>query len=322
MKLEEIGFYTLSNERASFASEFSDLQRCEIILTDRCNFKCTYCKGLKSYLKNDIPFSIAEKTLNIWCDHKLKNLRFSGGEPTLYERLPELITIAKSRGVERIAISTNGSASWDYYQNLIDLGVNDFSISLDSGCCSIANKISGQKQKSIDLIAKNIQKISQQTYVTIGMVFTEDNLERCKEEISFADSLGPSDIRVIPSAQYNKALIELTHLPKELLEKYQILRYRINNIKKDIPVRGLTDDNNNKCWLAIDDMAVAGNYHFPCIIYLREGGAPIGKVSANIRQERAKWIKTHSPIKDKVCKTNCLDVCRLYNETAHFFKEE
>ena len=40
MKLEEIGFYTLSDERVKNTSQFSDLMRCELILTGACNFKC------------------------------------------------------------------------------------------------------------------------------------------------------------------------------------------------------------------------------------------------------------------------------------------
>jgi molybdenum cofactor biosynthesis enzyme MoaA len=54
MKLEDIGFYTLSDARAFNSSYNSDLMRCELILTDRCNFKCVYCRGLKENLKGDM----------------------------------------------------------------------------------------------------------------------------------------------------------------------------------------------------------------------------------------------------------------------------
>ena len=46
-----------------------------------------------------------------------------------------------------------------------------------------------------------------------------------------------------------------------------------------------------------DDVAIAGEYHFPCIIYLREGGNPIGKMSENFRRERIKWFKKQENIK-------------------------
>ena len=60
-------------------------------------------------------------------------------------------------------------------------------------------------------------------------------------------------------------------------------------------------------------MAVALNYHFPCVIYMREQGNPIGKVSKNMRKERQEWFEKHNTFLDPICKNNCLDVCRDYN---------
>jgi hypothetical protein len=60
-------------------------------------------------------------------------------------------------------------------------------------------------------------------------------------------------------------------------------------------------------------MAVLGDDHYPCIIYLREGGRPIGKVGPNMRQERSAWCDRHDAHKDPICSKNCLDVCVDYN---------
>ena len=65
-----------------------------------------------------------------------------------------------------------------------------------------------------------------------------------------------------------------------------------------------------------DDSVVAGDQHFPCIIYLREGGAPIGKIGPNMRQERVEWLKSHNTHNDPICKANCLDVCIAYANKA------
>ena len=61
MKLENIGFYTLSDERAKNVSITSRMKRCELIITEYCNFSCGYCRGLKS---------------EIYGDRKLKQLSF------------------------------------------------------------------------------------------------------------------------------------------------------------------------------------------------------------------------------------------------------
>lgn len=315
-KLENIGYYTLSNQRALTASANSTLQRCELILTDRCSFKCPYCRGLPKW-SGDISFCSALKVLNYWINDGLKNVRFSGGEPTLYNGLEELVKFCKKHNVGRIAISTNGASSLDKYKRLIDCGVNDFSISLDACCSSVGSKMAGVKG-AWEKVIRNIEELSKLTYVSVGMVFTEDNVNDCINHVKFADSLGISDIRVIPSAQYNIALTKLKNLPIEIRKKYPILNYRINNILNGIHVRGIESCDTNRCPLVLDDMAVAKNKHFPCIIYLREGGRPIGNVGPNMREQRYKWFLGHDTHRDKICKNNCLEVCQHYN---NFFME-
>ena len=127
--LKKIGFYTLSDARARQASITSPLWRAELILTGRCNFKCPYCRTVGG---QDMPLEQALATVNLWCDQGLKNVRFSGGEPTMYKGLVDLVKLANSRGTERIAISTNGAASMKLYHELLAAGVTDFSISLDA----------------------------------------------------------------------------------------------------------------------------------------------------------------------------------------------
>ncbi len=318
-KLEEIGFYTLSDARATSASATSPLMRCELILTDACNFRCPYCRGLRDDLKGTMPFDKARATVQHWLDQGLQNVRFSGGEPTLYKGLVDLVRMCKAGGVKRIAISSNGSAKWEVYEQLLAAGVNDFSISLDGGCCSTGDKMAG-KPGQFPIVTENIRRLSAETYVTVGMVFTDDNVNECIDAVLFADSLGVSDIRVIPAAQFNQALVKLANLPESVLDKYPILRYRIENVRSGRHVRGIGPDDSKHCWLALDDMAIAGGCHFPCIIYLREGGDPIGKVGPNMRAEREAWAHDHDCSTDPICSTMCLDVCVDYCNAANAAK--
>lgn len=59
MKLEEIGFYTLCDERAKNANETSPMWRCEMILTSACNFKCPYCRPLRQDCQGTMPLERA-----------------------------------------------------------------------------------------------------------------------------------------------------------------------------------------------------------------------------------------------------------------------
>jgi molybdenum cofactor biosynthesis enzyme MoaA len=313
MKLEDIGFYTLSDSRAKEISIKSPMWRCELILTERCNFKCPYCRGLRKDCQGDMTFDRAKEIVDLWAKEGLKNVRFSGGEPVVWKDLPKLITHTKERGVERIAISTNGSAPLSYYKNLIKLGVDDFSISLDACCSSYGEEMCGGIPCAWERVIDNIKELSKLTYVTVGIVFTEKTINTCKDVVKFAHDLGVSDIRVISSAQYNEALTDLLDLDDEILDAHPILKYRINNFRNGREVRGLKNKDSRRCHLVQDDMAIAGNYHFPCIIYLREGGKPIGEIGPNMREERVKWSKTHDCHQDKICKNNCLDVCIDFN---------
>lgn len=318
MRLQDIGFYTLTDERARNSSLTSPLMRCEVLLTDECNFKCPYCRGMREDLRGTMPPDKAIELLDLWIEQGLKNIRFSGGEPTLYSYLDKLVRKCRANNVEHVAMSTNGSADTGLYEYLHDCGVNDFSVSLDACCAQLGDRMAG-RQGMWNRVVKNIRRLSELTYVTVGMVFTEDNIDEVKESVLFADSLGVSDIRVIPSAQYNQALTQLAELPSQVLDKYPILRYRINNVKKGQHVRGTSA--HHRCWLMLDDMAVAGDQHFPCIIYLREMGKAVGRIGPNMRHERMHFIKNHKPWEDPICKEMCLDVCVEYNRVASEAKE-
>jgi len=311
MKLDDIGFYTLSDERAKNVSWNSRLQRCEMILTDRCNFKCQYCRGIKEDLRGDLTFSQAKEIVDIWSSGELKNIRLSGGEPTVWIDLYELIIYIKSKGnINRIALSTNGSADLDYYFRLHNAGVDDFSISLDACCSMTADAMAGTDAK-FEHISHVIKELSKITYVTVGVVLNNRNNIELNNIIDYATNLGVSDIRIIPSAQTNERL----KINRET--EYKILKYRISNINNGRHVRGITKNDCHKCHLVKDDMAILHGRHFPCIIYMREFGQAIGTVYGKsltqIRQERKKWFEKTNTYNDDICRRNCLDVCIDYN---------
>jgi MoaA/NifB/PqqE/SkfB family radical SAM enzyme len=315
MKLEKIGFYTLSDDRAKNASVNSKMMRCEMIILEACNFRCPYCRGLKDEIYGDrklkmLSLEEIKRNIDLWCDSTpLENIRFSGGEPTLHPDIVEIIKYAKSKGIKRIAISTNGSNKTKLYDELILAGCNDFSISLDACCADDGDKMAGDVKGSFDIVVKNIKHISKSTYVTVGVVLTPENVQKTIDTIKFADSLGVSDIRIISSAQWNQPIEDLEKVSVKLLDKYPILKYRVNHFRNGINVRGMCETDAKRCAIVLDDSIIAGSKHFPCVIYMREGGEPIGEVSSEMRKERLQWFENHNSYEDPICKNQCLDVC-------------
>ena len=325
MKLEEIGFYTLSEQRAKNASATSQMKRCEMIIIEACNFKCPYCRGLADEVYGErvmkqLSLSEVCNNIDMWCENEpLENIRFSGGEPTLHRNIVEIVQYAKSKGINRIAISTNGSNKRELYEELLNAGVNDFSVSLDACCAEDGDKMAGGIKGAWDKVVSNIKFLSTKSYVTVGVVLTPQNVQRMVDTIEFADTLGVSDIRIISASQWNDPLPDLLKVKTEVREKYPILNYRIGNLASGKTMRGITESNSHRCGLMHDDSVIAGDYHFPCIIYMREQGSPIGKVSPNMRQERVEWARTHDTFEDNICKNNCLDVCVSYNDRYEYY---
>jgi len=313
MKLDDIGFYTLTEKRCAEASSLSSLSRCELVLSSKCNFNCPYCRRVGG---EDLSLEDAKHTVILWAGDKLKAIRFSGGEPTLYPGIFELVQLSRTLDIERIAISTNGSASRETYKKLWLSGVNDFSISLDA-CCAEDNKKMTGGREVFDTVIENIKWLSQRTYVSVGVVLTDDNAGETENIIDFASSLGVSDIRIIPAAQNGNRLKNVS-IDASFLSLYPILTYRFSNALNGKRIRGIEKEDCHTCGLVLDDMAVNDNKHYPCIIYMRESGKEIGKVGPNMRQERLEWFKTHDTYNDPICKNNCLDVCVEYNNK---FKE-
>ena len=307
-KLEDIGFYTLSNARARNASWSSPMWRCELILTDKCNFNCPYCRGPKDEWKGTLPLESAQRILKLWTDDGLRNIRFSGGEPLLYNGLTTLVKQARDSGVRRIAVSTNGSFPLHKYYDLIKMGVNDFSISLDSCCSSGCRRMSGGED-AFYIISENIRALSKVCYITVGIVLNDDNSAMAGTTIKYASTLGAADIRIISAAQDTEALFrileQLRALPSSLLEKHPILKYRVANIlDKNRNVRGFCDSDAHRCHLLKDDMIVAGGHHYPCVIYMREHGEAIGEVGEDMRIARHQFFLKHDPHNDPICKAN------------------
>jgi hypothetical protein len=295
-ELDRIGFYTLSDERARTASHSSPLQRCELLLGSRCNFNCPYCRNVGG---KDISFDDACAVVRYWASNRLEAVRFSGGEPTLWPSLANLVLYASTCG-----------ADIDLYERLVIAGVNDFSISLDA-CCAAGNAAMTGQGSYWERVTQNIRRLAKLTYVTVGIVLTEQNWHDADKIIEFAVELGVSDIRVIPAAQISCDLPRLK--PVSPIGLFPILDYRSRNLASGRAVRGISDGDTNRCPLVLDDMAVCEGNHYPCIIYLREGGDAIGRMSSRSRDERHQWFQDHDTHRDRICRNNCLDVCVDYN---------
>lgn len=118
----------------SFGRAIRDLR---ISVTDRCNFKCFYCKSAKGfdYVEKERLLSFEEiaRLTRVFVRLGIRKVRLTGGEPLLRKDLHELTaSLATIPDIEDLALTTNG---FNFYR-LADVyrraGLHRVTISLDS----------------------------------------------------------------------------------------------------------------------------------------------------------------------------------------------
>ena len=282
-------------------------------ITAKFNFNCPYCNKFTGILGEEPSLENVKETISKLSQNNgnLKYVHFTGGEPTVRKDLPEIVQYAKSVNAN-VGVSTNGSANIELYKQLVDCGVELFSISLDAKNEDINSSMSGVNN-IFNKVVSNIQEISKTCKVTIGTVINDANFNDAENIIKFISDLGVSDIRVGTATQFNK-MINL-NLPQNILDKHPILNYRINNFKSGKNMRGVCGTDCKHCFMTLDDISIVNNYHFPCMVYAREKGSPIGSVSntEKMKSERIKWVANHDCTKDPICQKYCMDFKIDYN---------
>ncbi len=121
------------------------LRDLRISVTDRCNFRCTYCMPKEifgrdyAFLPRDqvLTFEEISRLARVFVGLGAEKLRITGGEPLVRRDLPDLVAmlaaIRKPDGGEvDLTLTTNGSALRALAKSLATAGLQRVSVSLDS----------------------------------------------------------------------------------------------------------------------------------------------------------------------------------------------
>ena len=117
------------------------LRDLRISVTDRCNFRCTYCMP-KEVFGRDFQFLPSADLLSfeeitrlarIFIEHGVEKIRLTGGEPLVRRDLEKLITmLAPLPGLQDLTLTTNGSLLAKKARALKDAGLQRLTVSLDA----------------------------------------------------------------------------------------------------------------------------------------------------------------------------------------------
>jgi cyclic pyranopterin phosphate synthase len=115
------------------------LRDLRISVTDRCNFRCTYCMPREvfgpdyAFLKRGDLLSFEEilRVAGLAKSLGVEKLRLTGGEPLLRRHLEQLVAMLAPLGLD-LTLTTNGSLLAKKARALRDAGLRRITVSLDS----------------------------------------------------------------------------------------------------------------------------------------------------------------------------------------------
>ena len=140
------------------------LKDLRISVTDRCNFRCTYCmpaeifgESYKFLPKNEIlSFEEIARLARIFVEFGVNKLRITGGEPLLRTDLHKLIAMLTGMpGLEDLTLTTNAYLLPQQAQRLKDAGLQRITISLDTLDDEVFKEMNG-RGISIDRVLQGI----------------------------------------------------------------------------------------------------------------------------------------------------------------------
>ncbi|HSP21926.1 MAG TPA: GTP 3',8-cyclase MoaA [Planococcus sp. (in: firmicutes)] len=140
-----------------------------ISVTDRCNFRCSYCMP-KEVFGDDyaflpkqelLTFEEIQRLTTVFAAMGVKKIRLTGGEPLMRRGLPDLVKMILSvDGIEDIGLTTNGLLLGAHAKNLYAAGLRRLNISLDALNPELFGELNGRGVKP-DLILKQIDYAQQ-----------------------------------------------------------------------------------------------------------------------------------------------------------------
>jgi cyclic pyranopterin phosphate synthase len=118
----------------SLGRQLSDLR---VSVTDRCNFRCSYCMPLDNYewisRREVLTFEEITRLSELLVSMGVEEIRVTGGEPLLRHKLSELLArLASIDGLQDLSLTTNASLLHPYAAALSRAGLQRINVSLDT----------------------------------------------------------------------------------------------------------------------------------------------------------------------------------------------
>lgn len=113
------------------------IQDLRISVTDRCNFRCTYCMPLDEYewidKKEILTFEEITRLARLFIQLGVEKVRLTGGEPLVRQDLAVLVQeLSALEGLKDLCLTTNGALLGEKMESLKKAGLRRVNISIDT----------------------------------------------------------------------------------------------------------------------------------------------------------------------------------------------
>lgn len=322
------------------------LHRLTIFLTYRCNLDCPYCKTiarseaeLSARPQKRLTWTLAdfERLLEQHADTPLRHLHFTGGEATLLPELPKMIRLARARGVERLSVTTNGTLPPARYLELVDAGLHEVRVSIDAADPSLGAAMTGRPHawsRAVHTLMTlgRARREGVDFFLIVNTVVSAANRAQLGSLVEFLLAQGPDDLKLITDVDQRDGLgafpeaAEVSRRIDALLSRhparaFPLLRRKLKTVFATDAI-GLEHVRHPdwRCFIPLTERTVDGANYYPCSVYLREGGKPLGPLTDSQEVQRAKsaaFARDGDCLNDPICRRYCLHCTRAYNERAN-----
>jgi len=108
-----------------------------ISVTDRCNFRCTYCMPFDEYTwierQQVLSFEEIERVVRLFLSFGIQKVRLTGGEPLVRKDLHRLIArLSSIPDLKDLTLTTNGALLAEQASQLHAAGLRRINVSIDT----------------------------------------------------------------------------------------------------------------------------------------------------------------------------------------------
>lgn len=322
-------------------TEATPLHRLTVFVTYACNLRCEYCKtihlgshGRGTTFTRD-SFARMMEGLG---DTPIRHVHFTGGEAGLAPELPDMMRCAKRRGAAYLSVTTNGTLPERVYRELVASGLDEVRVSVDAGDPETGRLLTGRIhawRRSIHALTllADMRDAGAPLFVIANTVVNERNRRDIDRIARFLLDIGINDMKLITVVQGKDHLgdfpeaAEITRRLHAILTGYPssalpLLRRKLTTIFDPVAIglRRVSPTPRWRCYIPLTERTVDGRHYYPCPVYLREGGEPIGSVEEDPKLQRCKtalFVERADCLDDPICREFCLHCTRLFNVAAN-----